>query len=148
MQIAKHQERFNPVVLRLRKTPLPTDGLVELIGSMDRLEELELEGVALRKGFFEYLMQSRGKTSDSKDSRDEVEEEEEREDKREGGREKVTCSRLVRVRIELKPGPLTRNERMEGMARRAAMARVKAGVPMEEWLIRYSGDEKWLDCLH
>jgi len=147
MEISMNPKRFNPVVFRLRKTRLPTDSLLQLIGSMDRLEELELEGIALKKRFFTYLAQESGRTSDCEGSCDEVEEEGEGEPKREEGKKAVNCPRLVRVRIELKAGPLTRNERMKRMASGAAMARVEAGVPME-WLIRWSGDEKWMDCLH
>jgi len=166
MEIIEHPERFNPVVFRSRKTALFPNSLVRMIGPMDSLEELELEGITPEKGFFKYLAQGRGRRSNTegshgyKDEEEEAEGEEaekaeegegeegEWEGKWEGGREEVNCPRLVRVRIELKVGPPTWSERMIKRARGAAMARVEAGVPMEEWQIRCLGNGKWLECLH
>ena len=166
MEIIEHPERFNPVVFRSRKTALFPNSLVRMIGPMDSLEELELEGVTPEKGFFKYLAQGRGRRSNTEGSHGDKDEEEkaegeeeekaeegegeegEWEGKWEGGREEVNCPRLVRVRIELKVGPPTWSERMIKRARGAAMARVEAGVLMEEWQIRCLGNGKWLECLH
>jgi hypothetical protein len=123
-ELAKRKVEFNPVVFRLRRTVIPTQLLTQIIDSMERLEELELEEVGIKRGFFEYLASAKPSPDGSISSpSDEV---------------TVNCPRLVRLRVRLKGRGHAQNKMLKAAARKAVKARVKAGVPIEMWLIRSS----------
>jgi F-box-like len=128
-----HQAELNPVIFCLRKTVIPTELLINVIDSMDRLEELQLENVTFKKEFFEYLASSKTNPGDSTSSpSDEV---------------VVNCPLLVRLQVQLKNGTPSQNKNFKSMARKTVSARFKAGIAMEVCLIPSSDDDKkWIEC--
>jgi len=113
------------VVFRLRKTLLSTACLTEIIDSMDRLEELQLDEVPLKKDFFDFLASSPNVS----------------------GEIELHCPLLVRLQVDLKAASPAQHKTIKPAAMNAILARVKAGMAMEKWSIRFSENKGWLDLL-
>jgi len=117
-----HQAYLDPVVFRLRKTVLSTACLMEILDSMDRMEELQLDEVPIKKDFFDFLASSPGETE-------------------------LHCPLLVRLSVDLKAASPAQHKTIKPAAMNAIQARVKAGMPMEKWSIRLSENKGWLNLL-
>jgi hypothetical protein len=131
LELMDHQVDLNPVVFRLRKTAVPAAALTDIIDNMNRLEELELDEIALKKEFFDFLASPKTYSDNSLPLPS-------------GGTE-MHCPLLVRLRVHAKGGTQAQNKNIKTAARKAVKARVSAGIAVESWLIRCSEDKKWTD---
>ena len=111
-----HSADLNPVVFKLRRTPVSTTYLTMWIASMDRLEELELDEVAVKKRFFEFLTIPRDVNPD--------------------GEVLLHCPRLIRLSVDLKGGSVVQNRSVKVTAKKAAKARIQAGLVVEKWVVQ------------
>lgn len=125
-----HRANLNPVIFRLRKAAMSTASLTGVIQSMERLEELQLEDVPLKKEFFDFLA-SRKANPDASDSN-------------EIG---MHCPLLVRLQVDLKAASPAQKKAIKPAAKKAIQIRVKAGMAMEKCSIRVSEDDGWVDLL-
>jgi hypothetical protein len=125
-EITAHQVNLNPVVFRLRKTVVSTATLTGVIGAMDRLEELELEEVAIKKDFFDFLASPKPSSNDAISLASEMH-----------------CPLLVRLRVHVKGGSQAQNKNIKAAAKKAVKARINGGIAVDSWLVRCAEDKKW-----
>ena len=123
---------LSPVVFRLRKSAVSTTPLTEVIGSMERLEELQLEEITLKKEFFHFLAMSKTDHEPSLFPSSEL---------------AVQCPLLVRLQVDLSGHSVAQNKAMRLAAKRALNQRVMAGIAMGKWLIRFTEEKGWVDFL-
>jgi hypothetical protein len=131
LELINCQADLNPIVFRLRKTVVPTPTLTMVISTMDRLEELDLAEVALKKEFFDFLASLKPCSDYSIPLPP-------------GGTE-MHCPLLVRLRVHVKGGSQAQNKNIKMAAKKAAKARINAGIAVDSWLVRCSEDKKWTD---
>lgn len=125
-ELMARRSELNPVVFRLRRTIVSTESLTEWISSMDRLEELYLEGVSLKKQFFKFLASSEAHSQNTNEFL--------------VGETRLQCPLLVKLLVDIKGGSLAQTRNLKTEAKKAATIRAKAGVPSELWLIRSAGN--------
>ncbi|KIM25018.1 hypothetical protein M408DRAFT_331486 [Serendipita vermifera MAFF 305830] len=54
----------------------------------------------------------------------------------------LRCPRLVKLQLDLKGGSAPHNQKTKIAAKRAAKVRIKAGIPIEKWLVRTPDDPR------
>jgi hypothetical protein len=125
-ELVTYRAGFSLIVFRLRKTVVPTAILTRVIGAMDRLEELELEEVAIKKDLFTFLASPKPGPNDAISPAS-----------------RMHCPLLVRLRVHVKGGSQAQNKNIKIAAKKAVKARINAGIAVGSWLVRCAEDKKW-----
>ncbi|KIM25021.1 hypothetical protein M408DRAFT_26606 [Serendipita vermifera MAFF 305830] len=131
-QLLGHQAELNPAIFRLRKTIISSSLLTKTIGNMDRLEELEIDGIMLKKDFFDFLASPRTKLESPLFP---------------SGEAGLQCPLLVKLQVDMHGSTVAQSRVVRPAAKRALDIRVKAGIPMAKWSIRLSEARGWVDFL-
>jgi len=120
---------LNPVVFRLRKTLVHTSTLTEIIGTLDRLEELELEEVPIKKYFFEFLGSPKVALDNVAPAFP--------------NKVEMHCPLLARLQVRLKGGSQAQHRSLRAAAKKAVKVRACAGLTVESWVIQFPDSQKW-----
>ena len=129
-----HRSKLNPVVFKLRGTVTTTARLTGMLQHMDRLKDLQFDGVPLKKDFFDFLA-SRKATCGNSGSLPSPE-------------SQFYFPLLVKFQAaNLMETSSGQSKHLRAAAKQAIQARVKAGIVVEKWLIQFSGEKGWSDDL-
>ncbi|KIM25016.1 hypothetical protein M408DRAFT_331484 [Serendipita vermifera MAFF 305830] len=93
---------------------------------MNRLEELVLKEMNVGHDLFDFLASSKMEDSVLEPPLD--------------SENQLHCLRLVRLQVDIKGGSANRVRKTKRAAKEAAKVRIKAGIPIEKWLVRTMDD--------